>query len=244
MDHVLENQMINLLMPIAGRGSRVNQGVFKPFIDVDGEPLFQRALRCYLPKEPYHVMVVTRKPYGEAVEKVLEPWIPGQWECAEVPEILPGMTCSCMSFGNRLWGKELMVVVGDHLIEWDVDTFLGVARQHQSAVVTTKQKADLTKSYLNIDRYGTIAGVHIKEPTESEDAIFGAFYWRDGWDFWLWGMRTLASNDTYHGECYVDSMFNHCEGADVVCYDVPRKSVTFLGTDEEIEVWRHDCGLA
>jgi choline kinase len=230
--------MLNILMPVAGRGSRVNQGVFKPLLDIDGEPLFIRALRCYIPHSDWRVLVVTRHPYGQVIEEHLIEHFTCAWEMAEVPDVLPGMTCSCMSFGHRLWGNELLIVVGDHLIDWDVNEFLRQARLHQAMVVTTKQKADLTKSYIVADRFGGICGVHIKEPSSSDDAIFGAFYFRDGWDFWRWGMQTMVEGDDYHGECYVDSIFNHTGQADVALYDVPRDKITFLGTDEEIVAWR------
>jgi NDP-sugar pyrophosphorylase family protein len=237
-------QRINVLVPMAGEGSRFKQAgidIPKPFISVKGKPMINYALdnvKCadYI----MNFILICRREhienYPEHAEKLIERYDP---EVLLVDKLTEGAACTTLiakSFINK--DDALFIINCDQFLEWDVKDFYQNALKVDGCIVTLEtNRADF--SYARTNECGWVVETAEKKPISPHGTV-GYYFWRRGADYVVAAESMIAQNIRVNNEFYVCPTYNEGirAGLRVSIYDV--KKMWCLGTPQDVENFERD----
>lgn len=227
--------MLTIVMPMAGEGRRFVDAGYKtpkPFIDVAGKPMIQRAWEGLPPADEW--VFVCRKGHEARLRWLLQQSAPeGAIHLRVLTGTTQGPACTVLEAEDRVnpaW--PLLCADCDQVIVWDPEVFCADARSADGMLVTFPATA-LCYSYARVDR-GQVTEVREKEPI-SPHAIAGAYYWRTA------GLASLAlramvhCGEHVHGEFYLAPAYNELIRAGLSVRAFPVARVWSLGTPEALQ---------
>jgi HAD superfamily hydrolase (TIGR01509 family) len=213
---------VNILVPMAGRGSRfANVGFVqpKPLIDVAGKPMISWVLDNVDDEsvvEATFIIIILREheeQYGIASRlKALKPRV----EIVYVDAVTEGAACTALLARDLITPDvPLFIVNSDQFVEWNAGDFW---RQMYAERDTSDGNIlcfhvpmalnDVKWSYAKTDpATGFLTDVQEKKVI-SENATVGFYYWRRGDDFVTSADAMIKANIRVNGEFYVAPVYN------------------------------------
>jgi HAD superfamily hydrolase (TIGR01509 family) len=231
-------QDINILIPMAGAGSRFKESGYelpKPLIDVAGRPMIQVVVDS-LDLDGRYIFLVQRahiREYGmyETLRELVN-----SFRIKLVDGLTEGACCTTLlaeQFIND--DKELMIVNSDQYIEWNKEKFFEhVDKNGLDACILTFRASETKWSYAAVDDNGVVTRVAEKEVI-SEYATVGIYWWRYGRDYVRFAKQMIRKDIRVKGEFYVCPVFNEAieSGLRIGIFDVDK--MAGLGTPEDLE---------
>jgi dTDP-glucose pyrophosphorylase len=202
---------MNLLMPMAGAGQRFADAGFtqpKPFIEVDGLPMFKRAWND-LPGAEKNIFI-TRYTIPHDL-------LPEETVTINLDHITEGQAATCLLAKQYINNdEELVIGACDNGLLYDSELFNQKKQEYDALVFTfrhTYTVAEKPQQYGWVRVNGEIAtGVSCKKPISEtpmeDDAITGAFWFKKGSDFVKAAENMMAANRRINNEFYVDECIN------------------------------------
>lgn len=177
----LEN--VNMLMPMAGRGSRFGNRIPKPMIPVMGEKMFLSAKNSF-PQCTKNFYVV-RDDFKAQVEESIS----DTDSIVSLNEVTEGQAITCKIGAGEMPKDEALIVTScDHGIVYDTEAFSSLLKEEPDVVVfgqTNYSMADVTPksfAYIKANENNDIQEVAVKETiseTPRKDHILiGSFYFK------------------------------------------------------------------
>ena len=239
---LLEPDVPNLqvLMPMAGQGSRFGEGLPKFMRPVNGMPMFKAAL-AHLPRAQRTVLVV-RAEHGAALQQ-LAPEV----DVLTLAEATAGQASTCaLAVPELSPGVPVLVSACDHGLLWQGPRWQALLDQGPDLIVWGQRGypgADVTpEAFAYIAATGDhITAVSVKEPlsaTPRRDLLLvGTFWFRDPALLGELVAELHAKDLRARGEFYLDSVVNLAvaRGLDVRLFETD----TYLcwGTPEALQVY-------
>lgn len=228
--------MLNIVLPIAGRGSRFAVAGYtqpKPLIPVHGEPMIAAVVRNVRPNRPHRFIFVTLREHLEhaGMGDALEAAAPG---CVIVPvdQVTEGAACTVLLAREHIDSNDpLMLANSDQWVDLDVDDYLdSMDRQRADGLIMTMTANDPKWSFVGLDRGGFVTRVVEKEVI-SDEATVGIYNFRRGRDFVRAADGMIARNLRVNNEFYVAPVYNElvAEGARIAVYNVGREGDGMYG---------------
>jgi NDP-sugar pyrophosphorylase family protein len=236
---------MQLLMPMAGQGTRFGAGLPKFLRPMGGRPMFQAAIDR-LPATTSQTLVVR----SEHVERV-KAAAPGA-RIVSLPSATDGQAVTCARAADALeLSKPVLVSSCDHGLVWD-DARWGEAQAGDSDVVVFGQRhypgADVTPNafaYIATDG-DRITRVSVKEPLSRSPRrdllLTGTFYFRSAALLMDLIAELRAKDLRVNGELYVDSVVNLAVGRGLQVRAFETDGYLCWGTPEAVREfnWWHD----
>lgn len=227
--------MLTIVMPMAGEGRRFVEAGYatpKPFLDVAGKPMIQRAWEG-LPSADEWVFV-SRKEHEARLRWLLQQSAPeGTIHLRTLTGTTPGPACTVLEAESRVNPLSALLCADcDQVMDWDPEVFCADARSADGMLVTFAATAPCY-AYARVDR-GHVTAVWEKQPL-SPHAIAGAYYWRTA------GLASLAIRSMIHrdqhtnGEFYLAPAYNELIRAGLSVGAFPVSRVWSLGTPEALQ---------
>ncbi|MGV7234729.1 MAG: glycosyltransferase family 2 protein [Nitrosomonadaceae bacterium] len=203
---------INILIPMAGAGSRFSQAGYdkpKPLIDVGGVPMIQRVVEnigipgkyIFLVRsehiQDYPTLVPTLKSLAESVEIV------------EVAELTEGAACTALLARDLINNSTpLLTANSDQIQDWFPRDFLDFTQNvKQDGVIVTFHSDSENNSYAKLDNNGNV--LETKEKVViSRVATTGVYYWHRGKDFVDAADSMIEKNIRSRDEFYMCPVYN------------------------------------
>ncbi len=235
--------MLNIVIPIAGRGSRfldAGYTVPKPLIPIHGMPMIEVVARNVRPRRPHRLIFVAQEEHlaragmREALHRI-DPAAP----IVTTPKVTEGAACTVLLAKVLIETDEpLMIANSDQWVECDIDEYLDEMDQQQADGLIMTMWADHPKwSYVGLEN-GRVTRVVEKEVISSE-ATVGLYNFRKGRDFVRAAEQMIRKNIRANGEFYVAPVYNELleDGAKIVVRNVGRVSAGMwgLGTPSDFE---------
>ncbi|MBR2990716.1 MAG: glycosyltransferase family 2 protein [Solobacterium sp.] len=233
--------MLNIVIPMAGRGSRfVNAGftVPKPLIPIHGHPMIEYVVRNITPECEHRFIFICRdehmKEYGLA--EALNAMAPG-CRIVTVDHVTEGAACTVLlarDFINN--DDELMIANSDQYVDIDINDYLKALKEHDGLIMT--MPADDPKwSYIKYDDQGFVTMVREKEVI-SDQATVGIYNYRRGRDFVTYAEQMIRKDIRVNGEFYTAPVYNEMidDGKKIVWYDIGEK-MHGLGIPADLEIF-------
>lgn len=210
--------MLNIVMPIAGRGTRFMQESYKnpkPFVEVDGVPMVQRVLdNIQVPKEAKLIIICLEELFdkrGEELEKICNN-SSEQHLIIKIPEVTEGAACTILKAESLIDNDEELVIMNCDQLVLQPNFF------QNSLDFYRRFKADggiwcfyncyPKWSYVNLDKQGKVIYVAEKQVI-SNFATVGIYYYRRGCDFVKNAKYMIEENRRVNNEFYVAPVFNY-----------------------------------
>lgn len=229
--------MINVLIPMAGAGSRFSQQGFtlpKPLIDVNGAPMIVRVISSLGIKDAKFLFVIAKNEFSDQTKDSISSIVQNP-KFIEIDYVTRGPANSALLFKDLInTDSELLITNCDQIMEWDSDKFLMHARQYDGCIVTYTETTD-KNSYAEVDNNGLVVRVKEKEVI-SNISLNGIHYWKHGTFFVESAERMIAANDTApNGEFYIGPSYNYMTGLRIGIYHIPNTQHHAVGVPADLE---------
>lgn len=240
--------MLNIVIPMAGRGSRFAQAGFrdpKPLIPLGGRPMIQWVIDNIRPRRPHRFIFLCLAQHlvdYPAVPSTLRQLCPG-CEIVELREVTQGAACTVLLARQFIDSADpLMIANSDQYVDLEIDDYLarGDAAAADGLIMTFW--ADHPKwSYCGMRSDGTVAEV-VEKRVISHEATVGIYNFRRGSDFVRSADRMIARDERVNGEFYVAPVYNQliADGARVIVHNIGRDGAGMygLGTPEDYRAFQ------
>ncbi len=234
--------MLNIVIPMAGRGSRFTQAGFKmpkPLIDVYGHPMIEYVTRNITPKCEHRFIYICQEEHLQkfGLEKILKKMAPS-CEIVITDHITEGAACTVLLAEKLIDSMdELMIANSDQYVAMDINQYLDAMKQHDGLIMTMPAN-DPKWSFIKFDENGFITMVREKEVISNE-ATVGIYNYQRGSDFVTFAHQMIEKRIRVNNEFYVAPVYNEmiAAGKKIVFQNVG-KSMYGLGTPEDLEKFK------
>lgn len=183
---MMNKKGINLIMPMAGRGSRFTKEGFevpKPLIKINNKPFFYwatQSIRKFVELNSLTFVVLKEHVEKFSIDKHILNYFP-EAKIEIIPEVLNGAVLTCIE-GIRNINNNNPIIFNDcdHLFSSSLfNSYCNreIFSEIDGALLTFKSD-DSKFSYLQCDNYGNVIKT-IEKKVVSNDAICGAYYFRN-----------------------------------------------------------------
>jgi NDP-sugar pyrophosphorylase family protein len=235
---------MNIIIPMAGEGTRVKSTVPKPLVEViAGKPMIEMALES-LNIDGHYCFVVRRyqnNDWNVALRDAIRKTV-GQAVIVEIDYLTNGPAISALHAPQIFFGDtDLLVTNCDQIMRWDADTFIDFTKTTNAvgAVVTYYTETPKNSyAFVTNEEHAYPQFTHVKEKEViSKYSLNGIHWWKHGKDFATSVELMMGAGDTVNGEYYVGPSYNYLEGLKRV-YNIDSSEHYAVGTLEDIERYR------
>jgi dTDP-glucose pyrophosphorylase len=201
---------MNILIPLAGKGSRFRQKFDKPkpLIEINSKPIIQHVIESI--KIPGTYIFIIQKEHNinnrlsELLNKLCE-----ECKIIEIDYYTDGAAQSCYLAKEYIDNdKPLFMTNCDQIYEWDPTEFINYCKDNNyDGVVVTEKKQSPTYSYIKLDKNNYGLELAEKEII-SNNALIGMHYWKKGSDFILSAKELIEKNIKMKNEYYISLTYN------------------------------------
>lgn len=227
-----------VVMPMAGRGSRFSNKGYqtpKPLIQVDGIPMFVRALGS-LGNLEYELLVIIALKEHEAEFKVSElitKYIPTKpVKLLLIDEVTEGQLCTVLLASEYFNHKPILVMASDTLVEGSLDTDIRNLKDSKGIISVINLPGDAW-SFARTNEEGIV--VEVAEKVRISDyASTGLYFFSDGNDIIRFGTEMIQNNERTRGEFFVIPVYQKLINAKVGVKISEAKAMWDMGTPEAL----------
>ena len=232
--------MVNVLIPMAGRGSRFEQAGYqfpKPLIDVNNKPMIQVVVENIGIKANYTFLVL-REHHDKYALKYILPLICGENVCniVFVDSVTEGAACTALLAKDYINNhEELFIANSDQWVNWHPEHFLKYMHQKNAdggilSFIATHSKW----SFAKLDEVSGLITEVAEKITISNIATTGIYYYKHGSDFVSGAEQMISKNIRTNNEFYICPVFNELIGNGKNIYNYPVAEMCGLGTPEDL----------
>lgn len=233
--------MINIVIPMAGAGSRFAKAGYKkpkPFIDVLGKPMICHVLDNLDMPDAKFILLARKEHYDNEPETIQ--WIKDNYnvEFVLIDKLTEGAACTVLH-AHRLINNDtpLLIANSDQIVDMNIADYISDSNaRNLDGSVLCFQDDDTKWSYAKIDDNGYI--VEIKEKVViSEHATVGIYYFAKGRDFVENAIDMFVRNERVNNEFYVAPVYNYAidKGAKFGIYSIDMNQMHGTGTPEDLD---------
>ena len=234
--------MINIVIPMAGAGSRFAQAGYKkpkPFIDVLGRPMICHVLdNLNMPDARF--ILLTRKEHFENEQETVN-WIKSKYnvEFVLIDNLTEGAACTVLHAHKLIDNNTpLLIANSDQIVDMNIAEFINDSenRNLDGSVLCFKDH-DTKWSYAKIDGEGLITEIREKVVI-SEFATVGIYYFAKGGFFVKNAIDMIIRNERVKNEFYVAVYnFGIQDGLKFGIFNININQMHGIGTPTDLNVY-------
>lgn len=233
--------MINIVVPMAGRGSRFANAGYKmpkPLIDIYGHYMIEYVIKNIRPNQDHRFIFLCLREHLikyniEEKLKKIEP----NCEVVSVNEVTEGAACTVLLAEEFIDNSDsLMIANSDQFVDIDINLYLNKLKNNDGLIMT--MPADNPKwSFIKYDSNGYVTTIREKEVISNE-ATVGIYNFKHGKDFVLYAHKMINANIRVNGEFYVAPVYNEMinDGKKIIFHNIGNKMYG-LGVPEDLNTF-------
>lgn len=237
--------MINIVVPMAGAGSRFSESGYKkpkPFIDVNGRPMVVRVLEN-LSYPDARFILIAKKEHLEK-EKELVEQIEKEFNVIFIPidKLTEGTACSVLYARKYINNDDpLLIANSDQIVDMNIADFIDdcVHRDLDGSILTfIDESRDQKWSFAKIDENKLVTEVKEKIAI-SKNATVGIYLYSRGKDFINAAIDMIIENDRVNGEFYTCPAYNYMINANakIGIYNIDFEKMHGMGTPDDLNIY-------
>lgn len=235
--------MINIVIPMAGLGSRFVQAGYtqpKPLIPVFGRSMIELVVANLRPSAPHRFIFICQRAHDEqhGVGTLLRDLAPG-CEIILIDGVTEGAACTVLLAESLIDNRDPLLIANcDQYVDIDIDAFLDRALEPQADGTIMTMPGDHPKwSYVRRGPSGWVEDVREKEVISNE-ATVGIYYFQRGAEFVQAAHAMIARNERVNNEFYVAPVYNQliARGARIGTYDIGN-AMFGIGTPDDLQAF-------
>ncbi len=236
--------MLNIVIPMAGRGSRFASAGYKlpkPLIEIHGHPMIEYVIRSITPSCPHRFIFLCLKEHMDLfnLEERLNVLAPG---CIIVPvdQVTEGAACTVLLAEKWINNDDpMMIANSDQYVDLDINAYLA-AMGEADGLIMTLNAHDTKWSFIRYDENRLVTMVREKEVI-SDEATTGIYNYRYGRDFVRYAHQMIDRNIRVNGEFYVAPVYNEMieDGKAVTFHNIGKdgEHMFSLGIPDDLEAF-------
>ena len=232
---------MNILIPMAGRGSRVDGKYPKPLIRINGITMIEWTIKSLNIKGNY--IFITRKYDNEIFNVELNGILNSLCDSPKIVEIdfiTDGPVSSALLAKEYINNEDPLIILNcDQILEWKSDEFLDkISNDILDGLVVTYKKSTNKNSYIKLDENGY--GIELREKEIiSEYALNGIHFWKKGYYFVDSAEELIKRNIRVNNEFYVSMTYNILieQNKKIGIFNIPVESHWAVGTNDDIDIY-------
>jgi dTDP-glucose pyrophosphorylase len=239
---MMENTLINIVIPMAGLGSRFVHAGYKtpkPFIDISGQPMIKRVLSNLYCNDAKYILIARKEHMDKEASLVKE--IEENYGAIFVPiDDLTEGTASTVLFARKYINNDnpLLIANSDQIVDIDINEFISdcQSRRLDGSILTfIDDKKDSKWSFVKVNTDGIVTEVREKKAI-SNIATVGIYMYSKGCYFVDAALDMIINNDRVNGEFYTCPSYNYAikNGKEIGIFDVSKDKMHGLGTPEDL----------
>lgn len=235
--------MINIVIPMAGRGSRFSDAGYldpKPLINIGGRRMIDIVVANLRPSEEHRFIFVCQNKHIEdyGLEGLLK-GLADQVEIVGIEGVTQGAACTVLKAKKLIDNSDkLMIANSDQWVDLNIDDYLG--NMENDGLIMTMTAEDEKWSFVDLDENQRVRGV-VEKVKVSDEATVGVYNFRRGSDFCRYAEQMILAGDKSKGEYYVAPVYTYMckDGATVDCYNVGAEGSGMwgLGIPSDLDVF-------
>jgi NDP-sugar pyrophosphorylase family protein len=244
--------MINIVIPMAGAGSRFAQAGYekpKPFIDVAGKPMIVRVLENLTYPHARYILIAREEHLQQ--ERELVTWIEKNHNVifVTVQSLTEGTACTVLYARSIIRGPTPVVIANsDQIIDIKFEDFINDAidRKLDGSILTFIDEERNPKwSFAKLSSDNLVTEVREKQPISSH-ATVGIYLFSDGEDFIESIVQMIIENDRVNGEFYTCPTYNYLirRGLRIGVFNIKSNQMHGIGTPSDLESYINSNLLA
>jgi len=224
--------MINILIPMAGRGSRFKKAGYKtpkPFISIGDKAMIEWVVINLWPKKKHRFIFLCLKDH----EKQLRELFP-ESEIITIDHVTEGAACTALAASHLICNKNPLVIAAcDQFFESNINDFLKKAKG-KAGMLLTFPSDDPSHSFCKVkgDKVVEVA----EKKAISNHANLGIYYFNSGIEFIEAAAKMIKKDIRHNNEFYIAPVYNQIEG-DIGIYEIEKEKAHILGTPEKLGVF-------
>lgn len=219
--------MINIIIPMAGAGSRFANAGYKdpkPLIPVHGTPMIKVVIDNLRPAKTHRFIFICQSSHVEAygLQEKLNLWAPG---CVvlQLNGLTEGAACTVLAAKEFIDNDAaLMIANSDQYVDISIDNYLTeITENNLDGLIMTMTATDPKWSFVELNTERLVTRVVEKEVI-SDEATVGIYNFTRGKDFVRAAEAMIVKNLRVNGEFYVAPTYNQLieEGQRVGIYNI------------------------
>jgi dTDP-glucose pyrophosphorylase len=245
MINTMANNMINIVIPMAGAGSRFKEAGYKtpkPFINVAGKPMIVHVLEnLNLPNANF--ILVAQRDHANT-EADLFDYIKEKFNAKFVliDSMTEGASCSILHARRFISNdKPLLIGNSDQLVDFDLLEFIQDSEKRNldgSMIIFKDKKRDTKWSFVRTNMEGLAELVVEKEPI-SDLATVGIYFFKHGFDFVDAAIEMILNRKKVNGEYYIAPTYNFLieQKKKIGIFEIDPKLMHGLGTPDDLNAY-------
>ncbi len=236
--------MLNIVVPMAGHGSRFSRAGYKipkPLIPIRGKPMIHVVIENLTPSMPHRFIFVCQQEHLDGYElgQLLRDIAPG-CEIIPVSQVTEGAACTVLLTKQLIDNDvHLMIANCDQYVDVRIDDYLAeLNRRELDGLIMTMTANDPKWSYVLLNDENNIQGV-VEKAVVSNEATVGIYNYREGWMFVAAAEAMIRKNLRVNNEFYVAPAYNQMidAGNRIGFFNIGsvEKGMYGLGTPEDLE---------
>lgn len=211
--------MLNIVIPMAGAGSRFAKNGYKdpkPLIPVHGVPMIKLVVDNLRPAVPHRFIFICQNAHIAAygLTEKLADWAPGSIMIG-IDGVTEGAACTVLTAKQYINNDDpLMIANSDQYVDVDINAYLDAMTERSlDGIIMTMGANDPKWSFVGLDAAGAVTRVVEKEVISSE-ATVGIYNFAKGSDYVSAAEGMIAADERVNGEFYVAPVYNQLIKAD------------------------------
>lgn len=248
MTNMSPDTVLNIVVPMAGRGSRFAAAGFidpKPLIPLGGRPMIQWVIDNIRPSRPHRFIFLCLAEHLECYPGLAPQLAALCPDCVVVPvsQVTEGAACTVLLAKEHIdSAAPLMIANSDQFVELHVDEYLRHLDAPGIAGLIMTFWSDHPKwSYCRLRPDGTVSEV-VEKQVISNEATVGIYNFAHGHDFVSAAETMIARGLRVNGEFYVAPTYNLLieAGARIIVAATGRERAGMhgLGTPEDYRLFQ------
>lgn len=234
--------MINILIPMAGLGSRFRDAGYKdpkPFINVLGKPMIQKVLENLTMDDARFILLVRDDLNENYKSQINELKLAFNVVTVPIGLTTEGAACTTLFAYDLINNdEELIIANSDQIVDFSLFKMREDARSRNlKGSILVFQDNNPKWSFAKIDRDGYLIELREKQPI-SDLATVGIYYFSKGSDYVHSAIKLIINNDRVNNEFYVAPSYNYLNASypkSIGIYQVDKNQMHGLGTPEDLE---------
>jgi NDP-sugar pyrophosphorylase family protein len=235
--------MINIVIPMAGLGSRFSAAGFekpKPFIDVSGKAMIVRVLENLAYQNARYILIARKEHIQKESELVNEIKKSYNVDIITIDEVTEGTACTVLAAKDFINNDDPLVIANsDQIVDINFHDFVddSLNRNLDGSILTfIDEKKNPKWSFAKINKNQMVTKVKEKQPI-SKYATVGIYMFNKGRYFIDGVADMITSNDRVNGEFYTCPVYNYLisDRLQIGIYDIDPTLMHGIGTPEDLD---------
>lgn len=245
IDRIEQNASINIVIPMAGAGSRFVEAGYKdpkPFIDVDGKTMIERVLENLQYPGARYILIIRKEHLEQRLDLAGKIQKQNNVIFVTVDKLTEGAVCTVLK-ARKLINNDvpLMIANSDQIVDVDIAKFIDECKSKalDGSIMTFIDKERNPKwSFAKVDENNLVTQVKEKQLI-SNIATVGIYLFSRGQYFVDSAIDMIVENDRVNNEFYVCPVYNYAiaVGKKIGIHNIGFNQMHGMGTPKDLKIY-------